>query len=116
MTLGLLGLASCDRCRAARRWLAEQEIDYQWRDLREHPPDLNEATDWLARLGEAQLVNKRSATWRGLSEDHRPAAGEAVPATLLVEHPLLIRRPLWLRGEAIASGFDDAVREWLAKP
>ena len=38
----------------------------------------------------AALVNRRSTTWRGLSEDERGAD----PVALLGAHPTLIKRPV----------------------
>lgn len=43
----------------------------------------------LAQFGDA-LVNTRSTTWRGLSEQERARA----PDALLAEHPPLMKRPL----------------------
>lgn len=116
MTLQVLGIRACDRCRDALRWLADHEIEFEWRDLREVPPNRTEVATWLRQAGEQQMVNRRSTSWRNLSDDERPAAGKAVSASLLVKHPLLIRRPLWIRASEVRCSFDDSIRDWLGEP
>lgn len=113
MTLKFIGIGSCDRCRSARRWLDEQGLSYEQRDVRESPPTVNEANAWIKGSGDADLLNRRSTTWRNLPEARRPGKDEAPPPELLVEFPLLIRRPLWVRGDDVRCGFDDDVRAWL---
>lgn len=113
MSLRVRGIPSCDRCRAARKWLDAQGIAYQWLDLREAPPSESELNRWLGQLGPAVLANRRSTTWRGLPEADRPALESDAWPGLLAEHPTLIKRPLFERGDQVRVGFDDDVRAWL---
>lgn len=122
MSLRIHGIKSCDTCRKARKWLQAQGIDYQWIDLREQPPARAALEQWLNAVGAESLVNRRSATWRGLDEQQRPALDSPDLLDTLPEHPTLIKRPLFERvnnnrceddGGEVRVGFDDAVREWL---
>lgn len=81
----IYGLKTCDTCRKALAALPGARLI----DLREEPMEdaLRQAA--LARFG-AALVNTRSTTWRGLSEEAR----QTDPARLLVAHPALMKRPL----------------------
>lgn len=81
----LYGLKTCDTCRKAWKSLENAEL----RDVRAEgvPQDVMAAA--LAQFGEA-LVNRKSTTWRGLSESERARA----PLDLLAEHPTLMKRPL----------------------
>ncbi len=81
----LYGLKTCDTCRKALKSLPNAEF----RDVRADgvPKGVMQAA--LERFGEA-LVNRKSTTWRGLSESERARA----PQELLVEHPSLMKRPL----------------------
>lgn len=115
MRLTGFGIASCDRCREARRWLSENKIDHNWTDLRQSPPDAQVLRQWLEHLGLEALVNRRSTTWRRLPESERLAPDDPGWATLLHHHPTLIRRPLWVRDDGeLRCGFDDATRVWLS--
>ncbi|MDT8327326.1 MAG: ArsC/Spx/MgsR family protein [Roseovarius sp.] len=81
----LYGLKTCDTCRKALKSLPNAAF----RDVRAEgvPQDVMAAA--LAQFGEA-LVNRKSTTWRGLSESERTEA----PEVLLAEHPTLMKRPL----------------------
>ena len=112
--LTVYGIKNCDTCRKALKWLDEQGREYRWHDLRADGLDAATVQDWVAALGTDALVNRRSATWRGLDEARRTAAltdGEAV--AVLLEHPTLIKRPLFASGGAIRVGFNDAVKDTL---
>jgi arsenate reductase (glutaredoxin) len=113
MTVQVSGIKSCDTCRKARKWLEEQGIVYQWADLREQIPARSTLVSWLDAAGAERLVNRRSTTWRGLDEQHRPALDSPELPNLLLEHPALIKRPVFERGGEIRVGFDEAARRWL---
>ncbi|MEQ8346031.1 MAG: Spx/MgsR family RNA polymerase-binding regulatory protein [Sneathiellaceae bacterium] len=114
MTWMMFGLKTCDSCRKARRWLDSQGVPYQMLDLREAPPTRNLMQQWLDAAGAERLVNRRSATWRSLTEAERAAAApSAAPDALLdllAAQPTLIKRPLFQRGNTVIVGFDTAAR------
>lgn len=118
MTWIMFGLKSCDTCRKARRWLDSQGVPYQAHDLREAPPTRNLVQQWLDAAGPEKLVNRRSTTWRNLSENVRGSAGPNADPEILLgllgEHPTLIKRPVFQRGTQVLVGFDNAVRAALA--
>ena len=104
----LYGLKNCDRCREARRWLTAAGIEHRFVDLRESPPERATLDAWLASVGAASLVNRRSTTWRALPADTREHDVEKRPAQLLLAHPTLIKRPVLSHGESILVGFDES--------
>lgn len=107
----IYGIKSCDGCRKARRFLDEHGVDYQWHDLREDGIDVAVVQAWLNAVGAETLVNRRSTTWRGLSEVERVEAMSAVgAAAFLVEHPTLIKRPVIDSGSDILIGFGAPVQ------
>ncbi len=59
----------------------------------------------LAEFG-AALVNTRSTTWRGLSEEERARPAE----DLLVAHPALMKRPLIESGGQLYLGWGKDVQ------
>ena len=78
------GLKACDTTRAASKALGVEVLD-----VRSVPLEAGELVRFFEAFGDA-LVNKRSTTWRGLSEAER--AGD--PLALLAEHPTLMKRPV----------------------
>lgn len=114
MSFRVYGIGSCDACRKARRWMEERAIPFEWIDLRERPPTPETVQRWLDSAGAERLVNRRSATWRSLPEEQRPALEFDRWAAFLLDHPTLIKRPVVDDGARISVGFDDEARRWLA--
>lgn len=103
------GLKNCDTCRKAVKALeaAGQTLDYV--DVRADGVDASDLERFYAAFGEA-LVNKRSTTWRGLSEGER--AGD--PVALLAQHPTLMKRPVIEADGALTLGWDAKTQaKWL---
>jgi len=109
--LTVYGIKQCDTCRKALKWLDGQGINHRFHDFRVDglPADLVQS--WLASSYAGQLVNRRSTTWRQLSDEQREFEGEALLG-LLLEHPTLIKRPVFVTDDIVAIGFNpkDLVR------
>ena len=89
------GLASCDSCRKARRWLEQNEVQLRWHDLRKDGVPAARLQHWLDTLGWQQLLNRRSTTWRELDPARRDAVQDACSAlALLLAEPTAIKRPV----------------------
>lgn len=119
MTLKVHGIAACDTCRKARKWLDEQDLGHEWHDLRKEPVPNRGLAAWLEAAGPERLINRRSTTWRQLAEDRRPSLDADdladVLADVLADHPTLIKRPVFERDGEVRVGFDAEVRQWLAR-
>lgn len=74
------------------------------RDIRKEPLTEAEIAEFIAAFGE-KLINRSSATWRGLSEAERDAPIES----LLRAHPTLMKRPV-IRGDSLTLGWDAAAQ------
>lgn len=106
--LTVYGIKQCDTCRKALKWLEAQGIEHQFHDLRVDGLSGDRLGQWLASPLAAQLVNRRSTTWRQIDDQQRKATGTALLRVLL-QHPTLIKRPLFEQGdELVAIGFDPA--------
>jgi len=103
--LTLVGLRTCDTCRAARKALEQAGHNVTFRDLRTAPPRAADWALWLDLFG-ADLVNRRSTTWRGLS----PGMREAAPQALLSAYPALMKRPLILSSGMARLGWSRDTR------
>ena len=106
MPLTLYGLKNCDTCKKALKALEAAGKDVTFIDIRAEA-DLEIAIPaWLAAAGPDLLINKRSTTWRNLSEAER----ETEPAALLLANPTLIKRPVIETGAAIHVGWTKDVQ------
>ena len=105
MSITLYGIKNCDTVRAARRWLEQHNIEHRFQDVRDDALNAEQLQQWLAELGCDKLVNKRSTTWKQLSEAQRQALDDTTAVTLLLEHPTLMKRPLLDAGNERVLGF-----------
>jgi arsenate reductase len=106
----LVGLKNCDSCRTASRWLDGEDIAFRFRDIRESPPSAKELKTWLAAVGADRLVNRRSTTWRKLSDADRGRAETTQVAALLSANPTLIKRPVIIKDSQVMVGFDTSTQ------
>lgn len=81
----IYGLKNCDKCRAARKVL----LNSVFVDLRENPFPKMEICTLVENYGD-DIVNKKSTTWRSLTEADR----QLTTTDLLEAHPTLFKRPI----------------------
>jgi arsenate reductase len=66
---------------------------------------------WVEALGADALVNRKSATWRGLDDAARGSAGDAAGVTaLLRDHPTVMKRPVIVSGDTVLVGWGPNVQ------
>ena len=109
MTTRLYGLANCDTCRKARKWLDRFGIDHEFIDYRDDRPSPETLVEWKTQLGGWDaMVNKSSPTWRNLPPVRKSPQSDAEWKLLLREHPTLVRRPVVVTADGVVSqGFSD---------
>lgn len=109
MTTTLYGLKNCDTCRKALKWLERFSMPHEFVDYREHRQAPETLVEWRDKLGGWDaMVNKSSTTWRNLPPARKAAASDAEWKLLLREYPALVRRPLVVTDDGVASqGFSD---------
>lgn len=86
----IYGLKNCDTCRKALKSLPDAELV----DIRATPVPAALLARAHARFG-AELVNRRSTTWRNLGQSER----DRPELELLADHPSLMKRPLIETGD-----------------
>ncbi|SPH17062.1 hypothetical protein DEA8626_00576 [Defluviimonas aquaemixtae] len=106
----LYGIATCDSCRKALKAIRAAGREVAFRDIRQKPLGPNERREFIDAFGEA-LINRASATWRGLSDEERAAS----PDALLERHPTLMKRPVIRNGQSLHLGWKAGVQELVLK-
>ena len=104
----LYGIKNCDTVKKARRWLDDTGVAYQFHDFRSDGLTKDQVKHWLNNLGAETLVNKRSTTWKQLTDDDRAQALGDTAADVILAHPTLIKRPLLDTGPVLHCGFKDS--------
>ena len=98
------GIRQCDTCRKALKWLEARDIAHRFHDFRANGLNRNLLAGWLASPFANQLLNRRSTSWCGLSGAEKQSAGDDL-LQLLLDHPTLIKRPVFEDGTILAIGF-----------
>lgn len=104
----LYGIKNCDTVKKARRWLEDHGIEYQFHDFRQDGIDKKQLTGWLENLGWEMIVNKRSTTWRNLSDEDKNISSNTQAIKLLLANPTLIKRPITQNTKVLLVGFKEA--------
>ena len=102
----LYGIKNCDTVRKARKWLEQKGIEHSFTDYREEALSKRELENWYDAVGE-KLLNKRSTTWKQLSDAERAADDKSAIVALLAQHPTLIKRPVLVNSDTVHVGFSD---------
>lgn len=108
MSTVVFGIPNCDTVKKARRFLEQYSIDYTFSDLRGEPPTSAQLQHWADSVGLDNLVNKRSTTYRQLTDAEKNGQGDAHWIALLDTHPTLIKRPVLQHNGSVTVGFKEA--------
>ena len=110
--LTVYGIKQCDTCRKSLKWLSAQGIEHRFHDFRVDGLQAELLQGWLDSPFADKLINRRSTSWRQLTDVQRELQGEA-QIQLLSEFPTLIKRPVFVTDEIVAVGFNPKELEGL---
>jgi len=105
--LTIYGIKSCDTCRNARKYLAEQDIEFRFHDVRDDGLDIQMLERWAARIDWEKLLNRRSISWRKIPEVDRNEMDRNRAFALMIERPTLLKRPVLEAEKFLAVGFSE---------
>ncbi|MDP0562547.1 MAG: ArsC family reductase [Candidatus Endonucleobacter sp. (ex Gigantidas childressi)] len=109
MLVTLYGISNCDSTHKARRWLKDENIDYRFHDYRKDGLEEAILNSWIDKLEWDQLINKRGTTWRNLPEVQKANMAREQAIQLMLEKPVLIKRPLLDFGDSPTLGFNSTL-------
>ena len=104
--LHVIGIPNCDKIRKTKTWLDENNIEYQFVNLKKEPLTLEEIEELTIKVGLDVLVNKRGTTYRKLGLKDKNLSDNELMATLL-ENQSMIKRPVLVLDEAVLVGYDE---------
>ena len=108
------GLKNCDTCRKALKFAKTQGLEHSFHDLRAEGLDAQLLDCWLSVLGWEKVLNRKSTTWRGLSEGDRAELDQDKARGLLLSNPTLVKRPVIECANEVLIGFTKAEEERLS--
>ena len=104
----IYGIQSCDITRKAIATLKKNKLDFVFHDYRVAGMSADKIRGWINELGLEKVLNKKSATWRNLSEDEKIKIRTVDGAVeLMLENNTLIKRPIIERNGKVFVGYDE---------
>ena len=100
----LYGINNCDTVKKALKWLVVNNINHEFYDFKKQPLTTELLTSFVQLSDWSLLLNKRSTTYRNLSEDIKNNLTDDIAFEQVLLQPTLLKRPLLL----IQSGSDEA--------
>jgi len=102
-SIKVYGIKNCDTVKKAIAYLNDCEIDFQFIDFRQSPISQQVLKKMVDSVGWELLINKRSTTYRSLSEEEK----SDISYDLVLRLPALIKRPVLIQGEKTMVGFSE---------
>ncbi len=103
----LYGIKNCDSVKKARKWLEKENISYQFHDFRSDGLSDDLLQELLNDADLSLLLNKRSTTFRNLSEEIKNNLSDEVAIKAILEQPTLLKRPLLKNDNKLLVGFKE---------
>lgn len=103
----------CTTCQKAQKWLDDNKIEYEFRDIKLDNPTLDELTEWHKKSGLPlkKFFNTSGLLYKSLDLKNKlPAMSEDEMLKLLATDGMLVKRPLVIGEEFVFVGFKE--NEW----
>ena len=114
--LTFLCYPKCTTCQKARKWLDENQISYEFRDIKTEHPSAEELAAWYKRSGLPlkKFFNTSGLLYKSMQlKEKLPGMAEDEMLRLLATDGMLVKRPLLVGDEVVLVGFKEA--EWNAR-
>lgn len=104
--LKVYGIKNCNKVRDTFKWLEENDVDYEFIDLKKDPLSEGKLDEFVHKVGLDVLVNKRGMKWRTLGLKDKNLDEDQLFDQLL-EHQTMIKRPVLELDDAVLVGYDE---------
>ena len=106
----------CTTCQKALKWLDENGVSYEMRNIKEDNPSFEELSEWykISGLPLKSFFNTSGLLYKSLSlKDKLPSMSEQEQLSLLSTDGMLVKRPLLIGNHFVLTGFKEA--QWKEK-
>ena len=103
----------CSTCKKAKKWLLDNNIDFEDRNIIENTPTEEELRKWITESKKdiKKFFNTSGLKYKELKlKEKLPIMSEEEKIKLLSSDGMLIKRPLLILGKEILVGFKE--KEW----
>ena len=106
----------CTTCQKAKKWLNDNQIEYEFRDIKLDNPTLDELTEWYKKSGLPlkKFFNTSGLLYKSLDLKNKlPTMTGDEMLKLLATDGMLVKRPLLVGDDFVLVGFKES--EWKNK-
>ena len=103
----------CTTCQRAKKWLDDNKIDYELRDIKLDNPTLDELIEWHKKSGLPlkKFFNTSGLLYKSLDLKNKlPSMTDDEMLKLLATDGMLVKRPLLIGHDFVLVGFKEI--EW----
>lgn len=103
----------CTTCQRAKKWLDDNNIEYELRDIKLNNPTFEELTEWYKKSGLPlkKFFNTSGLLYKSLElKTKLPTMTEDEMLKLLATDGMLVKRPIIADEDFVLVGFKEA--EW----
>ena len=103
----------CSTCKKAQKWLDENAVAYELRDIKEDKPSVEELSSWyqMSGLELKRFFNTSGLLYKSMAlKDKLPSMREEEKLALLASDGMLVKRPILVGDGFVLVGFKES--EW----
>lgn len=103
----------CTTCQRAKKWLDDNNIEYELRDIKEDNPTFEELSKWykMSGLELKKFFNTSGLLYKSMClKDKLTAMSEEEQLNLLATDGMLVKRPIVIGEDFVFVGFKES--EW----
>lgn len=100
----------CSTCKKAKKWLEENNVEFEDRNIVEETPSKKELKEWIERSGLdiKKWFNTSGLKYKELKlKDKLPTMSDNEKIDLLTSDGMLIKRPIMVSDKGIFTGFKE---------
>lgn len=116
MMLKFICYPRCTTCQRAQKWLDDNGVEYEPRDIKLYNPTLEELTEWhnMSGLPLKKFFNTSGLLYKSLDLKNKlPEMSESEMLSLLSTDGMLVKRPLLIGNGFVLVGFNEG--QWKEK-
>ena len=102
----------CTTCKKAKKWLEENNIQFDDRNITQNNPSFDELKLWYqkSKLPIKKFINTSGMKYRELSlKDKLPQMNDDEIISLLSTDGMLVKRPIIVDNDTILVGFNESL-------
>ena len=106
----------CTTCQKAKKWLDDNKIEYELRDIKQDNPTQEELTEWYKKSGLPlkKFFNTSGLLYKSMDLKNKlPDMTEDEMLQLLSTDGMLVKRPIFVGNYFVLVGFKEV--EWNEK-